>query len=418
MSSIGVERRLLLVHAHPDDESIFTGATIAKYAAEGTRVTLVTCTMGERGGIRRTHPAAQEGDLLPVESRMAMVAKVRAKELEAACAELGVTEHWYLGGPGRWRDSGLRGTDNPRDFCGAELNEAADELAALVHKVQPQVMVTYDANGFYGHPDHIQAHRVAWLAYQQACDPLRTKFYVLTIPRPVLAEAINEARQSRPDGRQRTRGGSVNHVSVFNYRIQNIDAVGWSQACDELAPEFASVPGLVSMIWLHGEGDARGGVYLWEDKAAYAAFLTSGLGKTVRSHPNIADLTMRDYAVDEAPTRVTLGGSRRLTPDNFVRFGVPDDQVSTEICADSFLDAKLAALKAHATQIAVDGPFFEAMGLVRMRALGTEYYTLLSDPGAVTSGSRGQGREDDLFCGMLQMKRWAGHSRCRPPADR
>jgi N-acetyl-1-D-myo-inositol-2-amino-2-deoxy-alpha-D-glucopyranoside deacetylase len=173
------------------------------------------------------------------ESRMTTLAKLRAKELDAACAELGVTEHWYLGGPGRWRDSGPRGCDDPRAFASAELDEATDELAALVRKVQPQVMVTYDGNGFYGHPDHVQAHRVAWHLYQQACNPLRTKFYALTMPRPVLADAINEARQSRPDGR--------------------------------------------------GE----------------------------------------------------------VTPDSFPQIGLPDDQVTTEIRADSFLDAKLAALKAR-----------------------------------------------------------------------
>jgi N-acetyl-1-D-myo-inositol-2-amino-2-deoxy-alpha-D-glucopyranoside deacetylase len=378
-------RSLLLVHAHPDDESIFTGATMAKYAAEGTRVTLVTCTMGERGGIQRTHSSAQWEDLSP-EERMVMAGKVRAKELEAACAKLGVTEHWYLGGPGRWRDSGPRGRDDPRAFCCAKLDEAAAELAVLVRKVQPQVMVTYDANGFYGHPDHIQAHRVAWHAYQQACDPLRTKFYAVTMPRSVLADAVNSAQQ-------------LMHISVSNYRIRNIDDAGWSLACDELAPAFAAVPGLVRKIWLHGEGDTRGGLYMWEDKAAYEAFLDSDLGKAFRSHPNIADLTMRDYTLDEAPTRVTRGPSRPM-PEHFLRWGMPDDQVSAEICADSFLDAKLAALKAHATQIAVDGPFFQAAGLVRMRALGTEYYTLLSHPGAVTTGSRGQGRENDLFCGM------------------
>jgi N-acetyl-1-D-myo-inositol-2-amino-2-deoxy-alpha-D-glucopyranoside deacetylase len=385
MSSIGVGRRLLLVHAHPDDESIFTGATMAKYAAEGARVALVTCTMGERGVIRRTHPAARAGFPPPGESRMEMVGKLRAKELEAACAQLGVTEHWYLGGPGRWRDSGGRGGDDPRAFCSAGLDEAAGELAALIHEVQPQVMVTYDANGFYGHPDHIQAHRVAWRAYQQACDPLRTKFYALTMPRSVLAGAINDARQSM-------------HISVINFRIRNIDDAGWSRACDELAPMFAAVPGLVSKIWLHGQGDARGGVYLWEEKAAYDAFLASDLSKVIGSHPNVADLTARDYTIDEAPTRVTRG-SRRVPPDSFLQFGLPDDKVSTEICANSFLAAKLAALKAHATQIAVDGPFFEAAGLVRMRTLGTEYYTLLSHPDAMATGSRRQGREDDLFYG-------------------
>ena len=314
---------------------------------------------------------------------MAMAGKIRAKELEAACAELGVAEHFYLGGPGRWCDSGAQGSDDPRAFCRAELDEATGELAALIRQVQPQVIVTYDANGFYGHPDHIQAHQVSWLAYQQACDPLRTKFYALTIPGPVLADAVNEARRSM-------------HVSVFNYRIQNVGDAEWSEAGDSLAPAFAAVPGLVSMVWLHGEEDARGWVHVWEDKAAYEAFLASDLGGAVRSHANIAGLTMRDYGIDEAPTRVTRGPAR-VPPDSFLRFGAPDERVTTEIRADSFLDAKLAALRAHATQVVVDGPFFEAAGLVRMRALGTEYYMLLSPPGTAIAGSRRRGREHDLF---------------------
>ena len=386
MSSIGTKRCLLLVHAHPDDESIFTGATMAKYAAEGTRVALVTCTMGERGPIRNTRSAPHEELVLPEEDRMTMVGKLRAKELEAACAELGVTEHWYLGGPGRWLDSGFRGYDDPRAFCGADLEEAAGELATLIRAVQPQVVVTYDANGFYGHPDHIQAHRVAWSAYQQACDPSRTKFYALTIPRSIWTRIINEARRTA-------------HITAFNYQIQNIGEAGWARARDELAHAFAAVPGLVSGLWLHGEGNMRGGIYIWEDKAAYEAFLASDLRKAVGAHPNIADFTIQDYTVDEAPTRITRGPVQS-TPDRFLRFGLPDDEVSTEIHADSFLDAKLAALKAYATQIVVDAPFFDPAGLVRMRALGTEYYKLLSPPKAVTADSCGQGREDDLFCGI------------------
>lgn len=97
------------------------------------------------------------------------------------------------------------------------------------------------------------------------------------------------------------------HISVFEYQVQGMDDAGWSQACDELAPVFAAVPGLVSKVWLHGEGAARGGVYLWRDKAAYEAFLASDLGKALGSHPNIGALTMRDYSVDEAPTKVTRG---------------------------------------------------------------------------------------------------------------
>jgi N-acetyl-1-D-myo-inositol-2-amino-2-deoxy-alpha-D-glucopyranoside deacetylase len=164
-------RNLLLVHAHPDDESIGTGATMARYAAEGARVTLVTCTLGELGEI--IPPALRY--LTP-----GQLGEYRIGELKAACDALGVKDHRFLGGAGRWRDSGMMGTpgnDDPRCFWRADVDEAAGLLAGVIDEVQPRAIVTYDANGFYGHPDHIQAHRVAWRAYQRAADPARTSFY-------------------------------------------------------------------------------------------------------------------------------------------------------------------------------------------------------------------------------------------------
>ena len=161
-------QRLLLVHAHPDDESIGTGATIAKYAASGAHVTLVTCTLGELGEIIPPGLAALAAD------RDDQLGGYRIGELNAACQVLGVTDHRYLGGPGRWRDSGMIGTsgnDDPRSFWQADVEEAATALAAVIREIRPQVMVTYDDDGFYGHPDHIQAHRVAWRAFQLAADP-------------------------------------------------------------------------------------------------------------------------------------------------------------------------------------------------------------------------------------------------------
>src|SRR5215469_1215200 len=158
-------RRLLLVHAHPDDESIGTGATMARYAAQGAQVTLVTCTLGELGEIippDLAHLAEDRDDQL---------GQHRIGELDAACAALGVTDHRFLGGPGRWRDSGMMGTpgnDDPRCFWRADVGEAAAALAAVIREVRPQVMISYDANGGYGHPDHIQAHRVSGRAFQLA----------------------------------------------------------------------------------------------------------------------------------------------------------------------------------------------------------------------------------------------------------
>ncbi len=305
----GLEGRgLLFVHAHPDDESIGTGATMARYAAAGARVTLVTCTLGELGeiipaGLR--HLAADREDRL---------GEHRIGELAAACAALGVTDHRFLGGPGRWRDSGMRGTpdnDRPDCFWRADVDEAAGELAAVIREVRPQVMVTYDDRGFYGHPDHIQAHRVAWRASQLAAgssadgaEPWRvTKFYATALPRSVLAEAIKLAG-----------GGEAGAAP----------------------PGFAQVE-----------------------------------------------------SVDELP------------------FGTPDDDVTTEIDATAFLGAKLAAMRAHATQIAVDGPFFALSDNLGQRAGGREYYTLLAGPSARRGESAGpgvagvaRGREDDLLAGI------------------
>ncbi|MFC1417436.1 N-acetyl-1-D-myo-inositol-2-amino-2-deoxy-alpha-D-glucopyranoside deacetylase [Streptacidiphilus cavernicola] len=161
-------RRLLLVHAHPDDESIGNGATMARYAAEGALVTLVTCTLGEEGeviGPELRHLAADRDDALGGH---------RAGELAEAMAALGVTDHRILGGPGRYRDSGMMGVPSnkhPDCFWQADLDQAAAELVAVVRETRPDVLVTYDENGGYGHPDHIQAHRVAMRAYDLAADP-------------------------------------------------------------------------------------------------------------------------------------------------------------------------------------------------------------------------------------------------------
>ncbi|WP_409238045.1 N-acetyl-1-D-myo-inositol-2-amino-2-deoxy-alpha-D-glucopyranoside deacetylase [Streptomyces sp. PA5.6] len=161
-------RRLLLVHAHPDDESITTGATMAKYAAEGAHVTLVTCTLGEEGEVipaGLAHLAADRDDSLGAH---------RVGELAAAMKEVGVTDHRFLGGPGRYRDSGMMGVEQnsrPGAFWSADLDEAAAHLVEVIREVRPQVLVTYDPDGGYGHPDHIQAHRVAMRAADLAADP-------------------------------------------------------------------------------------------------------------------------------------------------------------------------------------------------------------------------------------------------------
>jgi N-acetyl-1-D-myo-inositol-2-amino-2-deoxy-alpha-D-glucopyranoside deacetylase len=168
-------RRLMLVHAHPDDETINNGVTMAKYAAEGAAVCLVTCTLGEEGEVLvedLAHLAPQQNDDLGAH---------RLGELKLAMEILGVTDFIRLGGDGRYRDSGMAyatdGRATARDvlregiFWTTDLLEAANELVPVIRDRRPQVLITYDQIGNYGHPDHIQAHRVAMYATQLAGVP-------------------------------------------------------------------------------------------------------------------------------------------------------------------------------------------------------------------------------------------------------
>jgi N-acetyl-1-D-myo-inositol-2-amino-2-deoxy-alpha-D-glucopyranoside deacetylase len=162
----GAVRRVVFVHAHPDDETIWTGATIASLAAGGVDVTVVTCTLGEEGEIIPPELAHLQGDAL---------GQHRIGELTAACAVLGVREQLFLGGAGRWRDSGMMGTppnDRPDCFWRASVDEAARALAEVLRAQQPDAVVTYDADGGYGHPDHVQAHRVTVAAAALVPTPL------------------------------------------------------------------------------------------------------------------------------------------------------------------------------------------------------------------------------------------------------
>ncbi|KUN36217.1 N-acetyl-1-D-myo-inositol-2-amino-2-deoxy-alpha-D-glucopyranoside deacetylase [Streptomyces longwoodensis] len=187
-------RRLLLVHAHPDDESINNGATMARYAAEGAQVTLVTCTLGERG------------EVIPPALRHltgAALGEHRLGELTAALRELGVTDSGLLGGAGRYGDSGMMGlpdNDDPGCFWQADVDTAAASLAEVVLRTRPQVVVTYDDHGGYGHPDHIQAHRVAMRAVELAADAGWTvpKVYWNRVPRSVAEDAFARLRADLP----------------------------------------------------------------------------------------------------------------------------------------------------------------------------------------------------------------------------
>lgn len=290
------ERRLLLVHAHPDDESINNGATMARYAAEGARVTLVTCTLGEEGEVipaELAHLAPDRDDTL---------GPYRIGELAAAMRELGVTDHRFLGGAGRYRDSGMMGlaqNDRPDSFWQAPLDEAAAHLVEVVREVRPQVLVTYDPNGGYGHPDHIKAHRVAMRGAELAG---RGDF--------------------RPDL------GAPHRVARVYWNCVSRSTV--EEGFARLREQGRDIP-----------------------------------------FPGIATADDVPGVVDDGQVAVRIDGGERHSA------------------------AKNAAMRAHATQIAVDGPFFALSNDLGQPLFGTEHYRL-------AEGQAPEGTPwDDLFAGVF-----------------
>ena len=268
---------------------------MAMYAAQGAHVTLVTCTLGEEGEILLpdvAHLAADQEDQLGAH---------RQEELGAAMAALGVTDWRLLGGPGAFRDSGMIGTpSNERADCfwRADLLEAAAPLVAVIREVRPQVLITYDDFGGYGHPDHIQAHRVAMYA-------------------TVLAAAAS------------------------------------------FRPELGQAWDVAKVYW--------------------TAFPRSVLRAGIEALKAAGDTS--DFAA--------------MDPDD-LPFVIDDDLVTTEIDASDFLDAKMEALRAHATQVSVDGGFFALSDNLGSKALGIEYFRLVRGPFQASPG----GRETDLFAGI------------------
>ncbi|MFD3487358.1 N-acetyl-1-D-myo-inositol-2-amino-2-deoxy-alpha-D-glucopyranoside deacetylase [Streptomyces sp. NPDC058665] len=293
------DRRLLLVHAHPDDESINNGATMARYAAEGAQVTLVTCTLGEEGEVippSLAHLAPGGGP----EGAFSPLGAHREGELAAAMKELGVADHRLLGGRGRYKDSGMMGlpqNDREDAFWGADVDGAAADLVRVIRSVQPQVLVTYDPQGGYGHPDHIQAHRVATRAAELAADA-----------------------GFRP-------GLGAPHTIAKIY---------WNRVARSAAEEgFARL------------------------RASGAAF------------EGVAE-------IEDVP-------------------GVVDDAgITAEIDGTAYAARKAAAMRAHETQIVVDGAFFALSNGLGQPLLAVEHYQLVRGASGADAGVR----ETDLFAGV------------------
>ena len=278
--------RVLLVHAHPDDETINNGATMALYASLGAQVTLITCTRGEEGEIltpELIHLASSDTDSL---------GEHRESELASAMEALGVSDFRFLAeGERKYRDSGMMGTEpnnRPDVFWQADLEEASDYLVKIIEEVKPHVLITYDEIGGYGHPDHIQAHRVAMRASEKSNWQIQ-KIYWNTMPKSVIAVGIAKMK--------------------------------------ELGSDFFGADN-----------------------------------------------------VDDLP------------------FAKEDSFVTTLIDGNSHVEAKMAAMKAHHTQISLDGPFFALSNNLGLQVWGHEYYTLVK--GEKSAPFDANERESDLFSGV------------------
>ncbi len=283
--------RMLLVHAHPDDETINNGATMALYASLGAQVTLITCTRGEEGEVLvpgLSHLAATEEDQL---------GNHRIVELAHAMEALGISDHRFLGNDEvKFRDSGMMGTEpnnRPDVFWQADLDSAAKLVVDVIQEIRPHILITYDEIGGYGHPDHIQAHRVAMRAAELS--PLSgnqwdvPKIYWNAMPKSVIAQGIEAMKASGSDF----------------FGAESVDDLPFVKA-------------------------------------------------------------------DELVTAVVDGTSQ--------------------------VDAKMAAMKAHETQIAVDGPFFALSNNLGSQIWGLEFYSLVK--GVASAPFNDEGRETDLFAGL------------------
>lgn len=279
---------MLLVHAHPDDETINNGATMAMYAELGAQVTLITCTRGEEGEVLvpgLSHLASTHSDSL---------GEHRETELAAAMKELGITDYRFLGsGTTKFRDSGMMGTEpnNRLDvFWQADLDTAAKVLVDVIHEVRPHVLITYDEIGGYGHPDHIQAHRVAMRSAELADQWRIEKIYWNAIPKSLIEKGIEEMKKIGSD--------------FFG-----------AESADDIP-----------------------------------------------------------FAKDDSLVTAVVDGTK-------------------------YVDRKMAAMKAHETQIAVDGPFFALSNNLGNQIWGQEFYTLVRGTAAAPFDK--DGRETDLFAGII-----------------
>jgi len=228
----------MVVHAHPDDESIGTGGILAKYSAEGIRTVLVHCTRGEVGEILNPEFVPSSPGL--------KIEDIRMLELEKALEVLGVKAVYFLG----YRDSGMQGSpDNhhPQAFAQANMREATGKLVDIIRRERPHVIVTYNKRGFYEHPDHIMANRVTVQAFHIADDPefesengLKrwhpSKLYYIATPitrlRTINRLAIERGEKPRfdPEVLEKLEDETTTIIDVRKYLSQKLEAISCHQS--------------------------------------------------------------------------------------------------------------------------------------------------------------------------------------------
>jgi LmbE family N-acetylglucosaminyl deacetylase len=256
----------MAVHAHPDDEATGTGGVLARYAAEGMRTVLVTCTDGRcgdgPGGVKPGEPGHDP----------AAVAAARLAELEESSKILGVTDLEVLG----YADSGMAGwstNDVPGSFWTTPVEQAASRLAALIEQYRPDVVVTYDPNGFYGHPDHIQAHRITMAALESTGS--QAKIYWTTMPRSAMAKFAEMAREAGMDIGDAGDPGEFPEIGLPDDQIttwvdiaafadRKFAALGAHASQEETMPflsmgveRFAAVMGIETFVRVDDKPDTR-----------------------------------------------------------------------------------------------------------------------------------------------------------------
>ncbi len=303
---------LLLVHAHPDDEVVATGGLIARSVSEGRRVDLVTCTGGEEGEIH-------DPDLDPAEATPRL-AEIRRAELECALLALGeglVNLH-LLG----YRDSGMMGTEaneRPESFWKADLEEATGRVVRIVREARPAVIVTYDENGNYGHPDHINAHRVASAAFDAAADPARYP-----------------------------EAGAPHEVAKLYH-------VAWNRE---------------AMYALMQEMRDRGIELPWDLDAGAGTEADAGTEAATDAAPPAEELNPTNI---EAVRQISEDLASGAGPEDF---GTPEAEITTSVDVFPFRDQKRRAMECHRTQRQDMGWLLDLPEDLQLGMLTTEWFVL------------------------------------------